>query len=218
MIDVRAAKADHIGDQPVRVMQRVIGIQRYRGVAMPTERLQRLDDEAARIGLVESTLAFGLRDQGQRGVGEDPALGENGSGLLAQRGVLDQLQPQQRGEHAERIARQRLRVARAERGGMHRHAGHREVVVADRVHAHQREQAAQRGQFFGGADPDRTVAFLVQPGAFIGAVQLLGQRRIGGQHGVVDLGHQVDQRAVQRHLGAVHGGHRLGEQAADIVG
>ena len=38
------------------------------------------------------------------------------------------------------------------------------------------------------------------------------------EHGIVDLGHQVHQRAVQRHLGAVHGGHGLGEQAADIVG
>ncbi len=218
VIDVRAAEADHIGDQAVRVVQRVVGGERNRRIAMPAEGLQRFDDEAARIGFIQATLAFCLFDQGQRGIGEDPALGEDGSGLLTQRDVLDQLQPQQRGEHAERVARQRLRGAWAEGGGMHRHSGHREVVIPHRVHAHQREQAAQRRQFPGSADPDRAMALLVEAGAFVGAVQLFGQRRVGSQHGVVDLGHQVDQRAVQRHFGAVHGGHRLGEQAADIVG
>ena len=42
---------------------------------------------------------------------------------------------------------------------MHRHAGHGEVVVADGVHAHHREQAAQGSELFGGADADGAVAF-----------------------------------------------------------
>ncbi|MNV43860.1 hypothetical protein D3C71_1355930 [compost metagenome] len=215
---MRTAEADHVGNQAVRVVQGVVGGQRHGGVAVPAEGLQRCDDEAAGVFFAEATVALGLVDQRQCGVGEDAALGQDARRFLAQRGVFDQLQAQQRGEHTERIVRQRLGRARAERGGVHRHPGHRQVVVAHRVHAHHREQATQGGQFFSGADADGTVALLVQAGAFVGAVQLLGQRRVGSEHGVVDLGDQVDQGAVQRHFGAVHGGHRLGEQAADIVG
>ncbi|KAG1246483.1 hypothetical protein G6F68_014620 [Rhizopus microsporus] len=91
------------------------------------------------------------------------------------------------------------------------------VVIADREHAHHREQAAQRRQFLHGAAADRAVALLVQARALVIALQLRGQRRVLLQHLRVDPLHQFHQRAVQRHLGAVHAGHGLGEQAADHI-
>ncbi|MNT29711.1 hypothetical protein D3C72_1654650 [compost metagenome] len=100
---------------------------------------------------------------------------------------------------------------------MHRHAGHRQIVVAHRVHAHHREQAAQGRQFLRGADADRAMAFFIQAGALVVAQQLRGQRRILRQDLGVDPLHQFHQRAVQRHFGAVHAGHGLGEQAADHI-
>ncbi|MCW0417706.1 hypothetical protein NB689_003460 [Xanthomonas sacchari] len=211
-------EADHVGDQFVRLAQRAVGRQAHGRVAVPAEGFQRLGDEALRVGVGQAAVAFALRDQRERAVGEDAPLGEDLRRLLAQRRVLDQLQPQQRGEHAEWIARQRRGIQRAERGGVHRHPGYRQVVVADRRHAHHREQAAQRGQFLGGADADRAVPLLVQARAFVVALQLRLQCRVRGQGLRIDLRHQLHQRAVQRHLGAVHVGHGLREQAADSVG
>lgn len=161
--------------------------------------------------------SLGLVDQRQRAVGEDAAARKDFRRFGTQRFVFDQLQAQQRGEHAERILRQRRAGERAERGGMHRHARDRQVVVADRVHAHHGEQAAQRGQFLHGADADRAVALFIQACALVVALQLRGQRRILLQHLRVDPLHQFHQRAVQRHFGAVHAGHGLCEQAADHI-
>ncbi len=215
---MRAVETDHVGDQLVRIAQRAIGRQRHRRVAVPAEGFQRLGDEALRVGLAQAAVALAALDQLQRAFGEDAPLREDLRRLRAQRRILDQFQPQQRGEHAERIALQRRRVERPECGGMHRHASHRQVVIADRMHAHHREQPAQRSQFLGAADTDRTMPFLVQPRTLAVALQLRVQRRIGGQGRRIDLRHQFHQRAVQRHLGAVHVGHGLREQAADGIG
>ena len=101
---------------------------------------------------------------------------------------------------------------------MHRHAGHGEVVVADRMHAHHREHAAQHRQFRRRAHADRAMALQVQALGFRIARQPCRQRGILLQRRRVDLADQRDQVAVQRHLGAVHVGHGLREQAADAVG
>lgn len=217
VIDVRATETDHVGHQAVRVVQRVVGRQVDRGIAVPAEGFQCFLDEALGIGLRQAAVTLGLVDQCQRAVGEDAAARKDLRRFGTQRFVFDQLQAQQRGEHAERILRQRRAGERAERGGMHRHARDRQVVVADRVHAHHREQAAQRGQFLHGAHADRAMAFFIQARALVVALQLRGQSGVLLQHLRVDPLHQFHQRAVQRHFGAVHAGHGLCEQAADHI-
>lgn len=217
VVDVRATETDHIGHQPMRLVEGVVGRQVDSGVAMPAEGFQRLFDETFGVGLRQATVTLGLVDQCQRALGEDAAAFEDARRFGTQRFVFDQLQAQQRGEHAERVLCQRGTGERPERGGVHRHAGHRQVVVADRVHAHHCEQAAQRGQFLHGADADRAMALLVQARALVVALQLRGQRRVLLQHLRVDPLHQFHQRAIQRHFGAVHAGHGLGEQAADHI-
>ncbi|ETC87828.1 hypothetical protein XHC_2670 [Xanthomonas hortorum pv. carotae str. M081] len=185
---------------------------------MPAEGFQRLRHEFLRLRRLQPAVTLMLLDQLQHAGGEDLPLLQDLLGLRTQRGIFDQLQPQQRGEHAKRIGRQRRIVDRAERGGMYRHAGHRQVVIAHRMHAHHRKQPAQRGQFLRRADPDRTVSFQIQPRPLVVALQARGQRGIGAQGVGVDLRHQRHQVAVQRHLGAIHVRHRLGEQAADVIG
>lgn len=130
VIDVRAVETDHVGDQLVRLTQRAIGRQRHGGIAVPAEGFQRLGYELPCLVGIQPTLLFVALDQLQDASGKDLSLLQDLLGLCAQRGVFDQLQPQQRGEHAKRVGRQRRLVDRAERGGMHRHAGHRQVVIA----------------------------------------------------------------------------------------
>ena len=69
-----------------------------------------------------------------------------------------------------------------------------------------------------GADADRTMALQVDALVVVIALERGGQLGIAGQHLGIDRRHQLDQVAVQRHLGAVHVGHRLGKQAADVIG
>ena len=57
--------------------------------------------------------------------------------------VGNQVQAQQRGEDAERVGQQRRIAHGAEGRGVHGHAGHRQVVVAHGLHAHDGEQAAE---------------------------------------------------------------------------
>ena len=215
---MRAAEADHVGHQPVQAVQRAVGFQRDGRIAVPAEGFQHFGDEALRVGLTQPAVAFGLCEQRARVGGEDVALGQDRLGLGTQRGIGDQFKSQQRGEDAERIGGQRLFGQRPERSRMHRHAGHGEVVVADRMHAHHREHAAQHRQFRRRAHADRAMALQVQALGLAVTLQALGQGGVALQRGVVDVADQRDQVAVQRHLGAVHVGHGLGEQAADAVG
>ncbi|MCY1182411.1 hypothetical protein D9M73_229700 [compost metagenome] len=112
---------------------------------------------------------------------------------------------------------QRLLVHRAEGGGMHRHAGRAEVVVADRLHAHDREQAGDGSQFVGGADADGAVALLVQALDFAGPAQGFGNLGLLGHDLLVDFAHQRQQGAVQRHFLFVHERHGGGELRANAV-
>lgn len=218
VIDVRAVEAHHIGNQLMRLAQRAIGRQRHRGIAMPAEGFQRFGHELPCLIGIQPALLFVALDQLQGAGGKDLALLQDLLGLCAQGGVFDQFQPQQRGEHAKRICRQRRLVDRAECGGMHRHAGHRQVVIAHWLHAHHCEQPTQGRQFGRRADADGAVPFQIQPRALVVALQPLRQRRIGLQRLRVDLRHQRHQVAIQRHLGAIHVRHRLGEPAADLIG
>ncbi|CAM4268995.1 hypothetical protein STIN111742_08560 [Stenotrophomonas indicatrix] len=83
VVDVRATEADHVGHQPVRLVQGMVGRQVDGGIAMPAEGLQRLFDEALGIGLGQATVTLGLVDQRQCVVGEDAAAGEDLGRLCA---------------------------------------------------------------------------------------------------------------------------------------
>jgi hypothetical protein len=188
------------------------------GGGVPAERLQRLADECLGVGGIEAAVCFGLFDQRQGAGGEDRALGQGGFGKAAQRRAFDQLQAQQRGEHAKRAGLQRLFVDGAKGRGMDRHASRCQVVIAHRLHAHDREQTGDGRQLCSGAQADRTVALHAQALDLAGTLQMLGQIRVALQHLCVSVGHQAHQRAVQRHFIPVHIGHRPGKALTDLVG
>ncbi len=218
VVDVRALEGHHVGDQAVLAMQLLVVLQADGGFAVPAERVQGFGHEFPRAGLVQAALGFEARGQFQRPRGEDAARRQDACGLLAQRGVVDQFQAQQRGEYAERAGLQRLLVGGAKRGGVHRHAGRRQVVIAHGLHAHHGEHAAHIGQLFGRAHADGAMALDVQALDLARARQLCGQFGLLGQGLGVDLGDQVQQRVIQGHFRLVHVGHGAGEPGADLVG
>ncbi len=215
---MRALEGHHIGDQAVLVVQLLVLLGSDGSVMVPAERVQRFMHERIGIGGVQATIALALGDQLEGAGGEDLALGQDAFCQLAQLRVVDQFQAQQRGEHAERADVQRLLVHRAEGGGMHRHTGGTEVVVADRLHAHDREQPGDGGQLCGGADTDGTVALLIQALDFAGPAQGLGNLGLLGHDLLVDFAHQLQQRAVKGHFLFVHERHGGRELRADAVG
>ena len=218
VVDVRALEADHVGDQAVGLVQRVVGGAVHGGLAVPAEGLQRLADEFIGLGIGEAAVGLGLGDQRQRALGEDVAARQDGGGLGAQRLVGNQVQAQQRGEDAERVGQQRGIADGTEGRGVHGHAGHRQVVVAHGLHAHDGEQAAQHGQLGGRAHADGAVALHAQAGQLATALHPGQQLRLGLQRALVDVGHEFDQRAVLGHFIAVHLGHGAGKARADLVG
>lgn len=217
VVDVRALEGHHIGDQAVLVVQLLVLLGRDGSVLVPAEGVQRFLHERLCIRGVKATLALTLGDQFEGAGGEDLALGQDALCQLAQLRVVDQLQAQQRGEHTERADMQRLLVHRAKGSGMHRYASGAEVIIADRLHAHDGEQAGDGGQFFGGADADGAVTFLVQALDFAGPAQGLCHFGLLGHHLLVDFAHQLQQRAVQRHFLFVHERHGGRELRADAV-
>ncbi len=122
VVDVRAFEGHHVGNQAVLVMQLLILRGRDRGVLVPAEGVQGFTNELAGIGLVQAAIALASGNQFQYPGGEYLTLGQDALSQFAQRQVVDQLQAQQRGEHAERADMQRLLMHSAERGGVHRHA------------------------------------------------------------------------------------------------
>ncbi|KWX65734.1 hypothetical protein ASJ79_28135 [Mycobacterium sp. NAZ190054] len=119
-------------------------------------------------------------------------------------------------EDSERVARQFVRVDRAERGGHHRHRGRglAQVVEPDRVHPERREQVGDLRQFGRRADADRAVPFGGHPSQRAEAVRV-GMR---GDVGAVDGRADLDQRVIGGHLGAVHVRQSGGELGAQLPG
>ena len=154
-------KADHIGNQAVLAMQSMVGLLIDGGMPVPAEGLQRLLHKLARVGRGEFALSFILRNQRQTAGGKDFAPGKDGLGPLAQGAIFNQLQAQQRGENPKRIARQRGIVDGTKGRGMDRHAGLREIVIADGIHPHDGKHATQRRQFLRCAHADCAVALHV---------------------------------------------------------
>ena len=218
VVDVRPLEADYIGDQAVGLVQLVIGGGIHGGLAVPAEGLQRFAHKFIGLRVAQATGGFALGNQRQRAVAKDLAAGQDGSGFFAHRRIGNQLQAQQRGEHPERVAVERAAQDRAERGGVHRHASHRQVVVAHGLHAHHGKQAAQGGQLFFGAHADGAMALHIQALQLIGLLHRTLQRGLGLQHLAIDLGHQRHQAAVLRHFVAVHIGHGAGEARTDFIG
>ncbi len=158
------------------------------------------------------------RDQFPRRRGEDVTLGENRRGALAQGIVLDQLQAQQRGEDAERVAGQCGVVDGPEGGGVHRHASHGKIVVTHRMHAHHGEQATQHGHLFGAAHTDGAVALDAEPLVFGVRGKPFRQGRVACQGVPVHLVNQLEQRLVLGDFGLVHGRHGAGKAVANDIG
>ena len=101
---------------------------------------------------------------------------------------------------------------------MDRHAGHRQIIIADRPHPHDREGAAHHRQFRGGAQPDGAVPLDIEPVEFAARAQFGRQRRAIRQHPPVHVGNDRQQITVQRHLVAIHRRHGVGETGTDRVG
>lgn len=182
MVDVRPLEADDVGDQPMGIVQALVGVGADGRFAMPAEGFQRLGDEFRRFRLAQAAVLLMALDQRDGARGVDPPFRQNGFGLAAQPFVLDQVQSQQRGEDAERIDVERCLFDRPEAGGMNRHAGNRKVVVADRLHAHDRKQPADGEKLVGRTEPDGAVALdidalqLAGPGQAIAQVGILSRQ------------------------------------------
>ena len=215
---MRAAERHHIGDQPMRVMQPLIEIGRNQRVGMPAKGQRGLGHETISLIGGQPAIPFGRRDQGAALGGENVAGGQDARGLVPQSRIVDQVEPQQRGEDTERVTAQRRLSHRAEGGRMDRHPGLAEVVIADRIHPHHREQPAQHRQLARRADPDRTMPFQRDAVQLIGFAQLRCQFPVLRQHLGIGLGDQRQQRAIGRHLVAIHGRHCGRETGTDFVG
>ena len=127
-------KAHHIRDQPMGVVQPLVGLGGDRRLAVPAEGLQRFAHELASPRACVRPPCRSTATSSSAPVGKDRRA-RGWPRLRRAAFVLDQFQPQQRSEDAERIARA-LRRRRPERGRVDRHAGDREVVVADGMHPH----------------------------------------------------------------------------------
>ncbi|CCJ84668.1 hypothetical protein BN133_1045 [Cronobacter dublinensis 582] len=217
VVDVTAAKAHHIGNQPVLVMQRLIGGGVHRRMAVPAERLQRLAHKLLRLRGIKPALLVVDIQQFIAAMGKDIATRKHRRRALAQLFVLNKFKAQQRGENAKRITRQRHVIHRAKRRGVDRHARLREIIIADRLHPHNGENTSQRRQLFGGADANGPVALDVKPRQFIGVGELLMQLRVAFQYRQVNVGHQFQQRTVLRHLVLVHGRHGLRKMFPNLI-
>jgi hypothetical protein len=76
MVDVRSAKAHHVGDQSVCMVQLVVRVRLDNGVAVPTEGFQNGRHEGGRRPRVEASVAFETVDERDGSLIEDVALGQ----------------------------------------------------------------------------------------------------------------------------------------------
>lgn len=215
---MRTLEGNDIGDEAMRVVQAVIHGRADIGLVVPAEGFKHFRDEAVGIGLGETAIMLGLFGEREGERREDLTAGEDFFGFGAQVLVVDQVEAQQRGEDAERVALQGFLADRAKGSRVDRNAGGRKIVIANRIHAHDGKHAAHHRKLGRGAEADRAVALLGDTLQRIGVFEAGLERRVGGKRVSVDLRHQFHQRAVGRNLGAVHGGHCGREGRADVIG
>ena len=208
MVDMRPFEAHHIGNQPMRGHKLFIGLGADGRVIVPAEGFQRLAHKLFRLRLREPALGFRPLDAGKGPLGHDLALREDLGGLRREPPILDEIKPQQRGENAERVALERRRLHRTERGGMHRNPRDGEVVIADRHHPHHRKHPTDRRQFLRRSKTDRPVSFDIQTVQFARRFQPRLEVRIRRQCRRIHIPHEVNQRAILRHFQAIHLRHR----------
>ena len=165
-------ETDHVGNQAMFVAQRQIGFLIDRRMAMPAEGFQGFLHKFARLCLSKVSLRIMQVDQFQAARRKDVAPGEDLRRPFAQRNVFNQLQAQQRGKNAKRITAERRIVCRTKRRRVDGHARLGEIVIADRIHAHNGEDPAQGGKLLRGANADRTVTFNIQARQFVCVCQL----------------------------------------------
>ena len=218
MIDVWPLERHDIGDQPMRIVKAVVHADIDIGFVVPAEGFQHFVDEPAGIGHGQTAIAFGLLGERNRAIGENPALGKNVRGSLAKVFIGDEIQPQQRGENAEGIALQLGITDRAKRCRMNRHAGGRQIVITDRVHAHDGEDARHHRKFRRCPEPDGAVPLLGNTIEIIGRLQALLKLRLCDERFVVDAGNQFHERAVGGDFLAIHRRHGGRKSAANIAG
>ena len=87
---------------------------------------------------------------------------------------------------------------------MHRHSRLRQIVIADRVHAHYGEHPPQGGQFQSRTHTDGSVTFDVQASQFVRIGQLFVQFRVVFQDRQIHIRNQLQQGAVLRNFLLVH--------------
>ncbi|MNP77141.1 hypothetical protein D3C76_1745010 [compost metagenome] len=94
MVDMTAWETDHVGNQAMFIVQRLIGFLIDGSVAMPTERFQRFANKLTRLSF--SKFPFGLMqvNQFQAPRSKNGALRENFSGAFTQVNILDEFQTQ----------------------------------------------------------------------------------------------------------------------------
>ncbi len=95
MVDVAAGKADHIGDQAMLLIKRLIGLTVDRAVSVPAKRFQRFGNKGLRLVGGEAALLLMHPQQRPAAGSKNVTRGENRCRLLAQRGIVDQFRTQQ---------------------------------------------------------------------------------------------------------------------------
>lgn len=100
---------------------------------------------------------------------------------------------------------------------MNRDSGHRQIVIADGVHAHHREDAANVEQLLRCAEADGTVSFSPQPVDFAAPLESRTHPRIAAQRLGIDFGDELHEGPVLRNLRAIHVGHRMRKHVANVI-
>lgn len=218
MVDMRPLETHHIGDERMRRSQLPISLDVDGRLAVPAKGLERLRDELLRVPAGQAAVALRAVNELEATRREDAAPDEDLRGTLAQRGVADQVQTQERREHPERVSLERRIFDGTEGCRVHRNAGHRKVVVADRSHAHDGEQAAHDRELLDGPETNRAVTLHVQAIVLAGLTQAVGELLALLQHLGIDIGDEIEQGTVLRHLGFVHAGQCPRKQCTDVVG
>ncbi len=99
-------------------------------------------------------------------------------------------------------------VDRAKGGGMHRHTSSTQIVITDRKHAHDSENAAHHGKFSSRSEADCAVTLFGNALERVGFRQALVQMSVIRQNLGVNVGDELHQCAIGRHFLLIHGRHR----------
>lgn len=213
----RPLEGNDIGDQAMGIMQAVIKLGTDIGAVMPAEGFQHFSNKGFFIFFKKAAFGFGFFDKSNGACREDIALRQNVLRLSAQLFIGDKVEAQQRGENAERIVFQGCVINRAEGGGVNRNTGRAQIVIADREHAHDREDAAHHGKLGGGAKADCAMAFFRNTVERIGFGQAFMQMAVVGQNLGIHVGDEVHEGAIGRHFFPVHGRHGCRKSGANGI-